>query len=122
MRTSTSAEETLKAQSNRYEWSQTSGAAAPWQLYASSNVAFVAAPDVGTIPVDLMFPITVGLDALTFVQETQLEEQPEKEQLPLFGPENALPNALMNLLAYSPVPDEPNDEDVRPELGYEFPE
>jgi len=121
MTMSTSAEETTKRQQPSGKWAQTSsGVAAPWQIYATSS-AFVATPDVSTVPLDMMCPI-MEIDFLTDVQEPKLDAQQDKEQLGLFVQENPLERAVLSLLTYAATPDEPKDEDVQPELGYEFPE
>jgi len=126
MTTSTNAEGTFRQQSVE-PW-KTSGAASPWQILTSSNAAFVAAPSLGTMPLDLStmpqelgFSVVIGVERLE-IQELKLDEQPAKEQLPLFSREqDPLQYALLNLLTYSPEPDQPSDQDVGPELGYRFP-
>jgi hypothetical protein len=126
MTASTNAEGTLN-QYSAEAW-KASGAASSWQILTSSNAAFVAAPGVGTAPLDLStmppdlgFSVVIGIERLD-VQELRLDKQPEKEQLPLFSrEEDPLQYALLNLLTYSPEPDEPGDQDVGPELGYRFP-
>lgn len=120
MTTSTSAEQTIK-QEHANQWVHTSGVAAPWQVYSTSSVAFLVTPDVGTTPL-VMFPMIIETDPPQYVQEFSLDTQPEKEQLDLFAQENSLQQAVLNLLTHATVPDEPKDEDVRPELGYRFPE
>lgn len=101
-------------------WTRTSGVASPWIL-AVSNVAFVATPDTGTVPLEQSSPIVLGIEWLN-VQEPELDRQPTKEQLPLFVDDrDPLRHAILNLLAYDPQPDEPGDRDVDPTLGYTFP-
>lgn len=119
MSTLTNTEGTLQQQTMA-AW-KTSGAAAPWQIFTSSNATFVAAPDISTMPLVFGCPIIIEIERLD-VQEPKLDKQPAKEQLPLFsGGQDALQPALLNLLAYSPEPDEPSDQDVGPEFGYRFP-
>jgi hypothetical protein len=117
MTTSTSATEILKQQQ---AWTRTSGAATPW-IFSSSNVAFVAMPNTSTVPLELTFPVVLGIEWLN-VQEPELENQPAKEQLPLFSrDQDPLQHAVLRLLEYEPEPDEPGDQDVEPALGYGFP-
>ena len=118
MTTSTNAEEIVKQQK---AWTRTSGEATPW-IFSSSNVAaFVPTPNVGTVPLD-PFPVVFGIEWLKF-QEPLLYEPSAKEQLPLFSgnQDDPLQIAVLNLIAYSPEPDEPSEHDVGPELGYGFP-
>jgi hypothetical protein len=77
--------------------------------------------DLSTMPLDLGFSVVIGIERLD-LQEPSLDEQPAKEQLPLFSKErDPTQHALLNLLTYSPEPDEPSDKDVGPEQGYRFP-
>lgn len=121
MTTPTSAEEISKQQFSD-TWSQTSGAATPWQFFSGSNAAFVAAPLTGTSPIAVTFALVSGIEALTEVTEPKLDEQVPEQQLPLFyGREDPLQHAMIQLIAYSPEPDEPAEEDIKPTLGYKFP-
>jgi|SRR5579863_3599514 len=99
---------------------KTSAAASPWQIFTSSNAAFVATPGVGTMPLDdIGLSVVFGLERLD-LQEPKLDKQPAKEQLQLFS-RDPLEYALLNVLTYSPGPDEPSDQDVGPHLDYRFP-
>ena len=110
---------TLKAQPAE-QWT-TSGAASPWQVFTSSNATFVAAPGVGTMPLDGLISVMFGLERVD-IQELTLEKVQPKEQLRLFSAEHdPLQSAVLNLVAYTPEPDQPKDLDVGPELGYRFP-
>ncbi len=117
MTTSTNAEEVFKQQ---LEWLRTSGGAVPW-IFASSNVSFVPMPSVGTVAMG-----TVALDWFSVVPRFErltpldLESVEEETPLALFRVD-PLQHAVLNLLTYSPKPDQPNDQDVGPELGYGLP-
>ncbi len=118
MTTSTNMEGTINRRPAE-AW-KTSGVASPWQVFASSNAAFVAAPDVGTAPLDLG-GFVIGISLLD-VQELKVNKRPADEQLPLFSlGQDPLQGAVLNLLTYSPEPDQPSEQDVGPELGYRFP-
>jgi hypothetical protein len=119
MTTSTSAEQIFE---QRQVWTRTEVAATPWifaSIFASSSVAYVAVPDTNTVP-DLP-PLVLGIDWLN-VQEFGPERYPVKEQLSLFSADpDPLRKAVLHLLAYTPVPDEPGDHDVEPGLQYRLP-
>jgi hypothetical protein len=111
---------TLKQQ-QPVEQSTTSGAASPWQVFTSSNATFVAAPGVGTMPLDAAISVVLGLEVVQ-IQELKLDKIATKEQLSLFSTkEDLLQHAMLNLVTYSPEPDQPSDLDVGPELGYRYP-
>lgn len=101
------------------EWTRTSGVAAPW-IFAGSNVAFVAAPDASTVTLEGMSPVVLGIEWLDV--KAMLDRQPAKEQLPLFSEaQDPLQLAVLNVLAYTPEPDEPAEGDVEPGLEYRLP-
>ena len=120
MTTSTNAEAVFKEQR---EWIRTAGGATPW-IFASSNVSFVPMPSMGTVALEPVFSVTPRFEWLT-LREPVLNSEPAEEQLslPLFrvDQKDPLQHAVLNLLTYSPEPDQPNDQDVGPELGYRLP-
>jgi hypothetical protein len=111
MTTSTNAEAVFKQQQ---EWIRTSGGAVPW-IFASSNVSFVPMPSVGTVALEPVFSVVPSFEWLPPRAEEQLP-------LPLFRVQgDPLQHAMLNLVTYTPEPDQPSDLDVGPELGYGLP-
>jgi hypothetical protein len=94
----------------------TSGPATPWQILASSNSAFVASPDACTVSHRFIWSWTI--QPLAAMSQPILDQKPKERQMSLSFADDPMRQALLQLLTYSPTPDEPADEDIEPMLGY----
>jgi len=121
MTTSTNAEETREQRFNEALTQTTSGPAAPWQILATSNIAFVALPDTRTVPHNPRWSGIFAIQPLAAVQLPTLDQKPKERQMSHYLVDDPLRRALLRLLAYSPEPDEPGAEDIGPAFGYESP-